>query len=164
MLRHALALVLLLAPVVGAGQGLPEDCSFDQAGIASDLEAIAARNPGGRMDLADRRVEWTLASGDRVRVARGGCYDLGVTISITFAAGHRPPKAIALERLLATVSTYWSARDAKAIAAELAAQGLQLESLANGDQQLEASSSAAFFQGFTILMSGDEISVSWMSG
>lgn len=116
------------------------------------------------MDLANRLVEWRLPSGDLVSAGQGGCYDLGTSVSIRFSDGRRPPTELAVKQLLATVSTYWSEREAKEIAAELVKRAFTSRLLENGNIELEAPASEAFFQGFTILMSVNEISVSWISG
>jgi hypothetical protein len=69
-----------------------------------------------------------------------------------------------VKQLLAAVSTYWSERDAKEIAAVLVKRAFTSRLLENGNIELEAPASEAFFQGFTIFMSANEISVSWISG
>lgn len=164
MQRHALILLLSLLPVSAVAEDLTSDCSFDQAYIIQQLQKLAVRIPGGRVDLANRLVEWRLPSGDLVSAGQGGCYDLGTSVSIRFSDGRRPPTELAVKQLLATVSTYWSEREAKEIAAELVKRAFTSRLLENGNIELEAPASEAFFQGFTILMSVNEISVSWISG
>ncbi|MEO8366422.1 MAG: hypothetical protein ABI538_09475 [Pseudoxanthomonas sp.] len=159
-----LILLLSLLPGPAVAQDLPSDCSFDQAYIVQQLQKSAVRIPGGRVDLANRVVEWRLPSGDLVSAGQGGCYDLGTSVTIRYSHGPRPPTELAVKQLLAAVSTYWSERQAKQIAAQLFKRALTYELLENGNIGLEAPASEAFFQGFTIFMSGDEISVSWISG
>lgn len=164
MQRHALILLLSLLPLSAVAEDLPGDCSFDQAYIVQQLQKLAVRIPGGRVDLASRQVEWRLPSGAMVTAGQGGCYDLGTNLSIRFPDGRRPPTELAVKQLLAAVSTYWSERDAKEIAAELIKRAFTSRLLENGNIELEALASEAFFQGFTIFMSTNEISVSWISG
>ena len=164
MRRHAIILLLSLLPVSAVAEDLPDDCSFDQAYMVQQLQALAVRIPGGRVDQVNRLVEWRLPSGDLVNAGQGGCYDLGTSVSIRFSNGRRPPTELAVKQLLAVVSIYWSEREAKGIATELAKRAFTSRLLESGDIELEAPVSEAFFQGFTIFMSADEISVSWISG
>jgi len=162
-MRFAISL-LCLFPMMAVAEELPDDCSFDQVHLVGQLQALAKRIPGGRVDVADHFVEWHLPEGEVVHAGQGGCYDLGTRVSIRFAKGRIPPREAALKKLLKAVSTYWSKPEAQELSAALAQSDDKIELSGTGDFELQVPASKAFFQGFTILMSGDEISVSWISG
>lgn len=157
---------LSAASLCAHAEELPADCSFDQAYIAHQLYALAARTPGGVVNLKESEVSWRLASGEVVEAGQGGCYDLGVGISVVYANG-RPPTDQAVRRLLAVVSKYWSKRDSQEIAAILAARKFEAEVLANGEIELLAPKipgSSFLLGGFSIILAESEISISWRSG
>ena len=166
MKRLPIVICLFALSFCANAGGPPVDCSFDQAYIADKLRALAARVPGGVVNLKESSVSWHLNSGDIVDAGQGGCYDLGTGVSIRFANGRRPPTERAVRQLLAAISTYWSKRDADEIASTLAAKNFGTQVLENGDIELTTPKipDSPFFQGFSIILSKSEISISWQPG
>ena len=117
------------------------------------------------MDLKEASVSWRLDSGDVVEAGQGGCYDLGVGISITYAKG-RPATKIAVSQLLRVISEYWSERDSAEVASILAARKFATEVTAEGEIELIAAPvpKSPFFDGFSMVISRSQISISWQSG
>jgi hypothetical protein len=165
MRRTLVASFLLAASFCAGGSGLSADCSFDQAHIVGQLRLLAKRVPGGVVNLKESSVSWRLDSGDVVQAGQGGCYDLGVGISITYANGRRPPTDEAVRQLLSVVSRYWSERDSREIASTLAANNFDAQVLADGEIELSAPQvpDSPFLGGFSIFLSKSEISISWRS-
>jgi hypothetical protein len=166
-MRRVLIVAFLFAVSFCANANrLPVDCSFDQAHIADQLRALAVRVPGGVVNLKESLVFWRLDSGDVIEVGQGGCYDLGVGISIIYAGGRRPSTDKAVRQLLSVISGYWSKRDSQEIASTLAAKKFETEVLADGEIELMAPQTldSPFLGGFSIFLSKSEISISWQSG
>lgn len=153
-----MALVAAPAPLLAS-----EECDFDQAYLASKLLDLAARHRGGTVDARERHVVWQLLDGGSVVVAHGGCVDLGTSIRLTFAPGRRPATREAIGRLLAVVSQYWAPRDAKHIAAVLAAGKFEARVGGDGTVEFEADRDpdSPFAFGFTVTLSATNVAVFW---
>lgn len=158
---RAHALLLLAFAVFPTQAAGIDDCTFDQAYLAQARDALARRHPGGTVD-ADG-VSWRLDSGDVVTVGHGGCVDLGTTIRISFAPGSRPTTEQAVSRLLAVTARYWSAEDARRIAATLSQRKFVTRVFEHGaiEYQSTRDEQSRFTFGFTLTVSADEVSVSW---
>lgn len=139
-----------------------EDCDFDQAYLAKRIEQIAARVPGGSVDK-DGRATWRLPSGEIVRVAYGGCVDLGTSIEVANVRNARLSTREATERLLHVVSRFWSEGDSRDIAAALADGRFSTTSKQEGGWLFEVPSNNEFPFGFTLEISGSKASVAWQS-
>lgn len=166
MRRLLITFFLSAVSLCAYAEQLPADCSFDQAFVAHQLRALAARTPGGVVNLKESKVSWRLTSGEIVEAGQGGCYDLGVGISVVYVNG-RPPTDQAVRQLLAVVSKCRSKRDSQEIAAILAARKFETEVLANGEIELLAPKipgSSFLLGGFSIILPESEISISWQSG
>lgn len=131
-------------------------CTFDQTGVASELQRIARRNPGYRSIPREHAVEW-VAPPYKVRLSLGGCVDLGAEVRIVRTSATAP---LTTEQLIAAVARYWSAERADAVQAALASGKLS-QSRHGTTTHLEASDAAAFPFGFTIEHGLDEMTLSW---
>lgn len=156
-------LALSASPLLYAGG---DDCTFDQNYQIKRVAEMAARHPGGRMSADRRMVSWRSADGSVLSVAHGGCADLGTTIRLSYPSGRRPDNRVALRRLFAAVSAYWSPADAKDMVAAFAsgaftarAQGRELVEL-----ELVRSEDSPFPLGLTVSITPMELAVTWTQG
>lgn len=138
-----------------------EDCDFDQAYLAKRMEQIAARVPGGSAEGG--RATWRLPSGEIVRVAYGGCVDLGASVEVTNARGVKLSTREATERLLHVVSRFWSERDSRNIAAAFAGGRFSTTRKEEGGWLVEAPANEEFPFGVTLEISDSKASVAWRS-
>ncbi|HEY0505540.1 MAG TPA: hypothetical protein VGD42_18800 [Lysobacter sp.] len=138
-----------------------DECTFDQAYLAEARTELAGRHPGGRID-ADG-VSWRLDSGDVVTVGHGGCVDLGTVVRIAFAPGSSRTTEEAIDRLLTATARYWSAEDARHLAATLSQGKFVTRVLDHGaiEYQSTRDETSRFTFGFTLTVSADVASVSW---
>ena len=158
------SVVCILALTASSGSLLANaGCAFDQAYLARSLEDLAARNPGGLVNLGSNEVSWRLPNGQVVSVGHGGCVDLGTTVKLTFPGNAEPTTKEAVRLLLAAVSRYWSRQDSQNIASILANRKFKAHINAGGVVEIEADQDpdSPFFFGFTITLSGKEAAVSW---
>ncbi|RXR04283.1 hypothetical protein [Pseudoxanthomonas composti] len=141
-----------------AGPASVQACTFDQKGVASELERIARRNPGYRALPGESAVEWKTPT-YKVRLSLGGCEDLGAEVRVVRTSASVP---LTTEQLIAAVARYRSADRASAVRAALAS-GKLVRSVDGTTTYLEASefASPAFPLGFTIEQGPDEIALSW---
>ena len=159
---QSLLLGALLVPAANPALAADaDDCTFDQAYLAQARAELARRHPGGRVD-ADG-VSWRLDTGDVVTVGHGGCVDLGTVVRIAFAPGSRRTTEQAIDRLLAATARYWSAEDARHIAATLSQRKFVTRVLDHGAIEYESTrdETSRFAFGFILSVSADAASVSW---
>lgn len=162
-MSRIIAMVLLASlGWVSAPALASEDCDFDQAYLAKRIEQIVAHVPGGSSDK-NGRATWRLPSGEIVRVAYGGCVDLGVSIEVANARGVKLSTREAVERLLHVASMFWSERDSLDIAAVLADGGFSTTPKQEGGWLFEAPPNEEFPFGFTLEISDSKASIAWQS-
>lgn len=148
-----------------AANDAPEvECDFDQAQLRANLDALAAREPGGQVVAEDGSVVWRQADGANVRAGESGCVDLGVVVAVEFAPGKRPDEATTLRRLVRAVADYWSRDDAATLEGMLASGTLQRSVDERGVVILSGSSVDESLPGVEIHIEDDSISVSWSTG
>lgn len=153
--------IALLIPVAVAVSPVPVlagGCTFDQQGVASELHRIASRNPGFEPVTGEAAVEWHEASGSTVKVAYGGCVDLGAEILVQAPADStRRPST---EDLIVAIERYWSAPAAQAVRAAIEA-GQAIRTSEGDCTVIEVSPSDEFPFGATIRFEPQEASISW---
>ena len=154
-------MVLALAILVAWPLSLPAqtDCTFDPAGVAAQLAEKARRIAGARRVSASE-FQWVDASGRTITLDYGGCVDLGVKVSVSQA--HSEGFALGQADLLHAVARYWSAVDARAMAAVLAGEPRTVH--VRGDARIEVfgpGAGGAFPLGLTISLADDDVSVWW---
>lgn len=166
--RGAVALALLVSfNGVAADSRLvadkPVECDFDQAYLAQRLQQAASRHGGAKLDAIEKTATWTLANGETVQLAYGGCIDLGTRVRLIHAKGRpAPTREIAVKRLIDTVARYWTAADARRIEVAYRRGHLQEREIRSGVTEISGPLDADGFSfEFRIEQSDGEISVSW---
>lgn len=149
-----------------------DDCTFDQQAQTQRLREAVARQRGGRLDADGNTATWRARNGDTVRVAYGGCADLGTTVSLRYAMARRAPSAKeAIGRLLAAIEIYWSPAEAAYVGKAIrAAQDRPAQDpAAHGEAgtvvivgPLEPGPGFSF--GFELRLTPEQASVSWQGG
>ncbi|UHQ23234.1 hypothetical protein LVB77_00540 [Lysobacter sp. 5GHs7-4] len=156
-------LALFASPLSYAGD---DDCSFDQDYLIKRVAEAAARHPGGRISADGHVVSWRSADGSVLSVAYGGCVDLGATVRLRYPSDRRPDNRIALRRLFAAVSTYWSPADAQGMVAAFAsgAFSVRAESRELVELDLSRDEESPFPLGLTLSITPTELAVTWTDG
>lgn len=156
-------LVLCTSPSLRAGD---DECTFDQDYQIKQVARMAARHPGGRMSEDLRMVSWRSADGSVLSVAHGGCVDLGTTVRLRYPSDRRPDNRIALRRLFAAVSTYWSPADAENMVAAFA-NGAFTVRAQDGERvelDLTRGEHSRFPLGLSLSIAPTELAVTWTEG
>ena len=154
-------LPLLLVAALAPTQAHGEDCTFDQQGVAAELQRVASANPGFTPVPGMSAVEWREPSGATVRLAYGGCVDLGVQIRLDAAPG--APHPLSTRELLGAVARYWSGSTARAVEAELRA-GRFTRTSEGGATVIELGVGDAFPFGATLRIDARQASLAWTAG
>lgn len=151
-------IILLLAAALPAS-ALPQECTFDQKAVASELKDMARRHPGYRIVAGGHAVEWTHRGGFTVKLSYWGCADLRAEVLVLGDKGKPGP---GIQDLISAVSRYWSPDQARDLESLLASG--KLMRVVNGDTtffEASGSLSSAFPLGFTISLSKYQVSLSW---
>ena len=168
-MRHRIASIsfaLLAACASVPLHAADDDCSFDQDYQIKRMAEIAVRHPGGRMSEDRRMLSWRNADGSVLSVAHGGCADLGKTVRLSYPAGRRPENRIALRRLFAAVSEYWSPADARGMVAEFARGSFAVRASQRDLVELDLlhSDDSQFPLGLTLSIQPTELAITWTEG
>lgn len=156
-------LALCASPLLHAGD---DDCTFDQDYQIKRVAEMAARHPGGRVSADRRMVSWRSADGSVLSVAHGGCADLGTTVRLSYPSDRRPDNRIALRRLFAAVSEYWSSAEARDMVAAFASGAFTARARDRELVELDLvrSEDSPFPLGLIVSITPTELAVTWTQG
>lgn len=156
-------LALCASPLLYAGD---DDCSFDRDYQVKRLAERAARHPGGRVSADGHEVSWRMADGGVLSVEYAGCVDLAANVTLRYPSDRRPDNRIALRRLFAAVSTYWSPADAERMVAAFASHAFSVRADSRDLVELDLTrdEGSQFPLGLTLSITPTELAVTWSDG
>lgn len=142
------------------------DCSFDQDHQVKLIGERAARHPGGRISADGHMVSWRSADGSVLSVEYAGCVDLAASVTLRYPSDRRPDNRIALRRLFAAVSTYWSPADGQRMMAAFASNAFSVRAESHDliELDLARDEGSQFPLGLTLSIRPTELAVTWTDG